>query len=295
MQYPEKVLEQQNAALLAGAYILPKIRPVAEATAKRLLASRSRFETIQNLTTVPALVTAAILERECDGNFKCAMCNGEEIIGTGHRTTLVPRNRGPYATFEEGAEDALHLDGLDAVAKRERWTQEVACYYWEAYNGFGVRAHGRHTGYVWAGTNIYNGGKYVRDGVWDPNAWDTQLGTVAIMMAMAEIAPDLALPRGLPTVTAHTEVPAPLPVPEGHGTKDMTAAEIQQALNSLGCHPPLLVDGNLGRITRMAVRSFQEWKGLELDGLVGELTRNALWSTLADRPLGVVSGRPITK
>src|ERR1700761_1092307 len=110
MQYPEKVLEQQNAALLAGAYILPKVRPVVELTAKRLLANRARFETVQKDTTVPVLVQAPILERECGGNFKCAMCNGEEIIGTDRKTHLVPRNRGPYATFEDGAVDALHLD-----------------------------------------------------------------------------------------------------------------------------------------------------------------------------------------
>lgn len=283
MQYPEKVLEQQNAALLVSAYILPMVRPFALTVAKRLLTERETFEQIAKVTTVPAIVQMPILERECDGDLRCAMCNGERIIGTGHRTTLVPMNRGPYRTFMDGAVDALHIDGLDAVAKRERWTQEVALYFEERYNGLGPRAHGRHTGYVWAGTNVYDGGKYIRDGKWDPNEWDRQLGTAAIMMAIAELAPDLALPRGMPTITAPTVVPKPAPVPDGHGTKDMTAAEIQHGLNSLGCTPPLVVNGNYDRITRLAVQSFQKLYGeLDVDGLVGPKTRAALWEVLGE-------------
>lgn len=283
MQHPYEVLKQENAALLAAAYILPARRAEALSVGNRLLAKgRGQYEGVQMETHVPVVVTAAIHERECSGNFKCALCNGEQIIGTGERTTLVPRGRGPYETFAEGAEDALHLDGLDKVASTIGWTQESAAYKWEGFNGFGPRDHGRHSGYVWAGTNIYDGGKYVADGKWDPNFKDPQLGCVAIMLAIAEISPALALPRALPAVTAHTVVPTPQAVPDGHGTPEMSASAIQEALNTLGCHPPLLVDGSMGRISAMAVKGFQRWKGLEVDGLVGPKTRAAFQTALAE-------------
>jgi lysozyme family protein len=289
MQHPYETLKLENAALLSGAHILPAIRPTALAVGKRLLTSRTRYEEIQTLTTVLVVPDACIHERECSGDFRCALCNGEKIIGTSHKTTLVPRGYGPWATFEAGAQTAFHIDGLDKVAAQsEGWTQERAVYEWEAFNGFGPRAHGKHTGYNWAGTNIYNGGKYVSDGVWNPNAYDTQLGCVAVMLAIAELAPDLALRRALPTVTAHTVVAAPSPPPVGHGGGTMSTVQIHGALNALGCTPPLPANNNYDRITRLAVMAFQKWKGLEVDGLCGEITIAALRKALDGLPHSAV-------
>jgi lysozyme family protein len=289
--HPYERLKAENAGLLSSAQILPSVRASALAVAKRLIASRPRYETIQQLTTVKVTPCACIHERECDADFRCALCNGERIIGTGRKTTLVPRNHGPYATFEQGAQDAFHIDGLDKVAAMaEGWTAERAVYEQEAYNGFGPRDHGRHTGYNWAGTNIYNGGKYVADGVWNPNAWDTQLGCVTVALAIAELAPDLALPRAggapaLPVVAAPSIVPKPQAVPIGHGGGELTTSQIQSSLNQMGCNPPLQVNGNYDRFTRIAVGSFQKWAGLTIDGLVGDLTTSAMKKTLQEMHL----------
>jgi lysozyme family protein len=38
-----------------------------------------------------------------------------------------------------------------------------------------------------SGTNQYASGKYVRDGVYDPNAVDGQLGCAGLLMAMMEL------------------------------------------------------------------------------------------------------------
>lgn len=283
MLHPYEALRQENANLLSSAQILPSIRSVALSTAKRLLLSRSRYETIQQLTTVKVVPCSCIHERECDADFRCALCNGERIIGTGRKTTLVPRGYGPWATFEAGAQTAFAIDGLDKIAAMsEGWTFERAVYEWELYNGFGPRDHGKHSGYPWAGTNIYNGGKYVADGVWNPRAWDQQLGCVTVALAIAELAPDLALPRALPIVAAAPSiVPAPQPVPDGHGHPDMTTEQMQSNLNSLGLKPPLQVDGNFGRITKLAVMSFQKWAGIDVDGIAGSVTRDAITKALA--------------
>lgn len=281
MLHPYEALRQENATLLSSAQILPSIRPVALATAKRLLTSRARYETIFGLTTVKVIPCACIHERECDANFACALCNGERIIGTGRKTTLVPRGEGPWATFEAGAERAFQIDGLDKVAAMaEGWTFERAVYEWELYNGFGPRDHGKHSGYPWAGTNVYNGGKYVADGVWNPRAWDTQLGCVTVALAIEELAPDLALPRALPIVGAPSIVPAPQPVPDGHGHPDMTTKQLQANLNALHVEPHLLVDGSYGRLTVLAVKAFQQSAGITVDGLAGPETRDAIVKAL---------------
>lgn len=273
MIHPYEALKLENASLLSGAYILPARRAEALEVGARLLKSRPRYQAIQDETTVLIIPQAAIHERECDGNFHCALCNGERIIGTGRKTTLVPHGYGPWETFEAGAEFALHLDGLDAVSRQpEGWTQERAVYEWEKYNGFGPRNHGRHTGYNWAGTNIYDGGKYTSDGHWDPKRDDEQLGCVAIMLAMDELAPGLSMRRAMPMVTAPTLLPKPTPPPEGH--KD--AAKVQASLNKLGASPALAVNDNYDRITTLMVKSYQHFRGLDVDGLAGPKTWAAI-------------------
>lgn len=285
MQHPYDVLEKQNAALLAGAYILPNMRAQATHEATALLKNRARYAKVIDLTTVLIPVTAGIHYRECDANFRCCMANGEEIINVDRKTTLVPRGRGPYMDpdgWEKSVKDAFHIDALDSVAATHRWTQESLVYYTNAYNGFGPNDHGKHSGYVWAGTNVYDGGMYVADGRWNPSAHDTRLGTVALMMAIAELAPDLALQRAQPTVTAQTVIARPAPVPDGHGGHpDMPTVTIQHSLNKLGLDPALKEDGNYGRITALAVRSFQQWAGIAADGLCGPQTRAAITAELA--------------
>src|SRR6185369_1832675 len=54
----------------------------------------------------------------------------------------------------------------------------------EKYNGLGYAAKGVPSPYIWAGTNQYQSGKYVRDHVYDPNAVDTQLGCAGLLIAM---------------------------------------------------------------------------------------------------------------
>jgi len=46
--------------------------------------------------------------------------------------------------------------------------------------------------YLWAGTNQYRSGKYVRDGVYDPSKVDPQLGCAALLMALMELDPNIS-------------------------------------------------------------------------------------------------------
>ena len=74
------------------------------------------------------------------------------------RTTIVPKGRGPFPNFNAGCLDALHLDGLDQVAKQPGgWTLPRFCYESEEWNGWGYRSHGIPSPYVFGATNEARG------------------------------------------------------------------------------------------------------------------------------------------
>lgn len=157
-----------------------KVTAPTRATAEGLLQHRDRFLALQRVTGVPALWIMPVFERE-DPRFDRYFGNGDPLNAP---TKDVPRGRGPFASWEDGAVDALRLDH---VAEVDGWSWTRACYEWERWNGFGPREHGRASGYVWAGTSEYAGGKYIADGVWSPRTWDHQLGCVALARAIAEL------------------------------------------------------------------------------------------------------------
>lgn len=55
-----------------------------------------------------------------------------------------------------------------------------------------------------------------------------------------------------------------------------TLKDIQQALNSLGATPPLVVDGKSGPKTVAAIKSFQLSHGIVVDGVAGPKTKQAI-------------------
>lgn len=60
------------------------------------------------------------------------------------------------------------------------------------------------------------------------------------------------------------------------GSRDNATRAVQTRLNDLG--KTLTVDGIFGKQTAAAVRSFQAQKGITIDGVVGPVTWEALWS-----------------
>lgn len=237
-------------------------------TARRLLKNLGRYRQVTARDGVPPVYIAASFEREASSDFRDNPANGDPLD---RRTTDVPQGLGPYSgpnAWVDAAVDAYHLDHLDAV---KEWTWARFCFEGEAFNGFGARMHGRRTGYLWAGTNIYDGGKYVADGVWSSSAQDRQLGIVPIAKRMAELDPSLDLSGA--AVAAST----PQPVTPATSAIDLQGVwALQASLNLLGADPHLVVDGNYGHMTRRAVRAFQRAAGLEADGVAGVETRAAI-------------------
>ena len=281
MQHPFSQLEQEYNDLWHSMQIVRQAD--IDAAARRLLGFKSRYSAVSGKTGVPIVVMATIHNRESDANFKTNLGQGDPLTGP---STHVPKGRPPLlpgmtfpVTWEYAAEDALHIDRLDAVTN---WSTARALYEQELYNGFGPRNRGIYTGYLWAGTNHYTKGKFVADGKFDPNAVDKQLGTAPIMKRMIELDASLALPGTSPAGSpAASNGPAATPVGVGGGALD--TASLQEALNKCGADPQLLVDGNFGRATRAAVSAFQESAGLEVDGIAGPQTIAALEKKPATR------------
>lgn len=265
----------------------------AMAAANRLLLNRVVYEAAAAETGTPAIWLMATNERESGGKLSAYFGNGEPLSRV---TRLVPRNRGPFMppdAWVHGVKDALHLDGVDQV---KEWTIQRAIFEHHLWNGWGPEAHGRRSGYTTAGTNWYNGGKYIADGVWDPNAWDQQLGTMPLMWAIGKIAPELALDHPAPLVD---HVPSPPTVPSlppvgvggaHHDTRWLQAAlntvvksnaKVRAAAMDLGGPDQIRVDGDYGRQTRLFVRALEAADGLDRDrGFAGPQVFGDLDKTL---------------
>ena len=72
--------------------------------AARLVAAKDRYLKAEKLTGVPWYMIAALHWRESSGNFKTQLAQGDPL---NRRSTHVPRDRGPFKTWEDGAYDAL--------------------------------------------------------------------------------------------------------------------------------------------------------------------------------------------
>ena len=102
-----------------------------------------------------------------DLNFRTHLHNGDPLT---HRTVQVPsghpKDGDPPFTWEFSATDALKLHEFHAWRD---WSISGALYKAEEHNGWGVRrfhAASGPTAYLWSHTNLYRGGKYVKDHVW---------------------------------------------------------------------------------------------------------------------------------
>lgn len=142
---------------------------------------KERYQAIEKATGVPWWVIAVIHRRESDADFNTYLGNGQRL---NRRTTLVPKGRGPFRSFEEGAIDALKIDGLSSV---KDWRLEKALYFAEIFNGAGYDMRGLPSPYVWGGTNIQKAGKYVADRKWSGTVWDGQPGVAPIFSKIAEL------------------------------------------------------------------------------------------------------------
>ena len=117
----------------------------------------------------------------------------------------VPKGRGPFNTWEDGAVDAL-MSCSPFASRNKDWGIGGTLAMLEQYNGLGYAAKGLPSPYIWSGTDQYRSGKYVADHVFDPGVVDRQLGCAGLIMAMMQIDPTITFTGAKITITP-TEKP----------------------------------------------------------------------------------------
>lgn len=244
-----------NANLTRG----PEFVPVA----KRLVATKTRYQAVEHATGVPWPFIAVTHERECSQNWAESLAQGDPW---NQASIHIPAGRGPFGSWEAAAIDALINCGPYAARNRD-WSIAGTLTLLERYNGLGYSSRGQPSPYVWSGTDQYARGKYVADGVYDPNEVDKQLGCAGLIMAMMQLDPSIKFEDG------------PVSTPAG-SLRD--AEWLQESLNKLGANPQLETDGVVGPATRNAVRAFQLAQGLVVDGIAGPATIGAIEAALSN-------------
>ncbi|RXH10385.1 peptidoglycan-binding protein [Bradyrhizobium guangzhouense] len=246
-----------------------QIRPTrlaeANATARKAINGKATYQQVERLTGVPWCFVALCHYRESNFDFDTYLGNGEAL----HRvTSLVPKGRGPFASFVEGAVDALRIQNFVGA---QDWCIARTLYRLECFNGLGYHARGVNSPYLYGGSTLYGptearAGKFVADHVFDPNYVDTQLGTAVILHAMMSQDSSIDF-DGIPSI-----------VPRSEPDEDVASSVLlmQQALNKLGTRPPLVEDGISGPKTKAAVSQFQQQNGLQDTGVLDGTTIAAI-------------------
>jgi lysozyme family protein len=202
MKYTASLAKYYND-LWSGLAVTPARKGEAAKYAKKILANKARYQDIEQMTGVPWHFVALAHYRESTLNFTKNLCNGQPLT---MRTTIVPKDRGPYKNFEESAYDALvRIKGYSAKLD---WGVGPYIHRIEGYNGYGYHGKGIPSPYLVGGSNKQQSGKYVRDHVYDASHWDTQLGVLTLLKALMEQDPSIRFGPVVPK-----KKPAPVPPP----------------------------------------------------------------------------------
>jgi lysozyme family protein len=166
------------------------------ASTNLVLKGKDRYLEVERATGVPWFVIGAIHFKEATCNWKSVLHNGEQIVGTGRKTTIVPIGRGPFDTWQEAAIDAMKGESLGKIKDWELGAMLMAC---EKYNGWGYQTgagKAENSPYLWARSNINDDfGKYVRDGVFDPNATTQKTTGLAVILKELELMGEIKLKK----------------------------------------------------------------------------------------------------
>jgi len=236
--------------------------------AKRLVvsAAKARYQAVERTTGVPWFVIAVIHEREASQSWTANLSQGDPWNKV---STHVPKGRGPFLSWESAAWDAL-TNCAPYAARNKDWSIGGMLALLEQYNGLGYFNRGLPSPYIWSGTDQYVKGKYIRDGVFDQETVDKQLGCAGLLIAMSKLDPSIRLDGAAQSVTS-TQLTL-RKCDNGEAVKTM-----QAALNSNGL--VVVEDGIFGAVTESAVKLFQTANGLISDGVCGPST----WAALAKR------------
>lgn len=123
---------------------------------------------------VPWQVIAAIHAREASFNFDKQLLNGQYWF---KKTTIVPKNKGPWQNWESSCIDAFKHD-----KPLKDWSDVGEVLNWlERYNGLGYRYRNIATPYLWSGTSHYKGGLFYADHKFSAKRKDKNIGAAIVL------------------------------------------------------------------------------------------------------------------
>jgi lysozyme family protein len=162
--------------------VRPEFQPNVDYYVKRLRQGQASYRQIESELGIAWPFVGLIHAMECGFNFYGHLHNGDPLTA---RTVHVPKGRPaspePPYTWMQSALDALRLKKLDQVTD---WSVPHMLFLLEGYNGFGYRRRGVPTPYLWSFSNIYERGKFVLDGKFDPDAVSKQCGAALMLKAI---------------------------------------------------------------------------------------------------------------
>ena len=163
-----------------------QIRPARQGAlayyVKKLGQGRANYALVEQQLGIPWAFVGVIHGMECGFNFAAHLHNGDPLTA---RTVQVPAGRPaigqPPFTWRQSAVDALTMKGYHQIAD---WSVPRMLWLLERYNGMGYRIRRAPTPYLWSFSNLYEKGKYVQDGRYDPEAVSGQCGAALILKAI---------------------------------------------------------------------------------------------------------------
>lgn len=182
MKYNYETLKDKYEELLSSVEIKAAWAPRVKAKARRIYANRDRYKALS--ATIPWQFIGVIHSLESDLDFNTHLHNGDPLTS---RTRHVPKGRPlgePPFTWEESALDALEMKGYHRI---KDWSMAHQCYLLEMYNGFGYQPKKINSPYLWSGTNQYERGKYVSDGVFSSTEVSGQIGCVPLLLELQKM------------------------------------------------------------------------------------------------------------
>lgn len=228
-----------------------------KAPAQKAVANKARYQSIEARTGVSWIFIAVSHYRESTQNFNKSLAQGDPWNKV---SVHVPAGRGPFASFEDAAVDAL-VDCAPHAARNHDWSIGGMLTLLEQYNGLSYANANRPSPYIWSGTDQYKIGKVQVDHGPIVEVVDKQLGCAGLIIAMMGMDPSITFDGSSP--------------PAATG-ETLDARWMQTSLNTLGATPPLVVDGIFGAATRTALRAFQKSNGLTVNGVANADTVTAI-------------------
>jgi lysozyme family protein len=177
-------LGPEYEAWFAALTIRPENLTQVNFAVKQLIENKADYQKAAQATNdkLPWAFVGVIHAMECSFSFVGHLHNGDPLT---NRTTHVPKNcpvnGTPPFSWQDSAVDALTLKGFK---QETNWSIARMLYLLEKYNGFGYRFKQLPTPYLWSFSNLYQKGKFVADGVFDPEAVSKQCGAGVMLKAL---------------------------------------------------------------------------------------------------------------